>query len=414
MNKHIYEDAQRCLQCKNPRCTKGCPVGTPIRDAIRLLLDGGIAQAGKLLFDNNPLSVVCCRVCPQEDQCEGHCIRGIKDSPVHISAIEQYISDYYLNIYKPTKTLGNKGRIAIIGGGPAGMTVATILASRDYDITIFEANDKIGGVLRYGIPEFRLPKSIIDKLTEKLILMGVKIKPNTLIGSALTVDDLFRDEFHAVYISTGVWRPRKLNIKGETLGHVHFAIDYLRNPNVYNLGKSLAIIGAGNVAMDVARTAFRHGVEEVNILCTKGDESITARQPEVEYAKIDGAKFVFYKTPIEFVDSGVILADSKIVAGDDGHKHTEPIPGTEELFSADSVIIAISQGPRAVIVSSTTDIKVKSNGLIDADEDGHTSREGVFAGGDVVHGAKTVVEAVRVSKLIADSIDEYVQSIVHK
>ena len=410
MSKHVIEDAKRCLQCKNPMCSKGCPVGTPIRDAIKLLLDSKIPDAGKLLLENNPLSLVCCHVCPQENQCEGHCVLGRKGSPVHISAIENYISDYYLNIYKPKVSINSKGRVAIIGSGPAGITIAMTLAQRDYDVTIFEQNDQIGGVLRYGIPEFRLPKSIIDRFAVKMREMGIKIKPNTTIGANITVDDLFRDNFKAVYIGTGVWRPAKLNIKGETLGHVHYAIEYLRNPNVYELGKTIAVIGAGNVAMDVARTAYRHGAEQVFILCNKGETTITARQHEVEFAKIDGVQFEFYKTAVEFVDGGVMLADTEVTVDENNNEMATPIKGTEKLFACDSVIIAISQGPRAVIVNSSKGINVTSRGLVETDELGRTSRNGVFASGDVVTGAKTVVEAVRISKLVANAIDEYIQS----
>lgn len=411
MSKHVIDDAKRCLQCKNPMCMQGCPVHTPVRDVIRLLLDSKIPQAGKMLFDNNPLSLICSYVCPQENQCEGHCVLGRKGSPVHISAIEQYTSDYFLNIFKPHKSEKTKGKIAIIGSGPAGITVASILAQRDYDVTIFESNDKIGGILRYGIPDFRLPKINLERLSVKLVEMEVRIKPNTMIGTNITIDNLFRDDFKAILMGTGVWRPSKLNIKGESLGHVHYAIEYLRNPSVYHLGKRVAIIGAGNVAMDVARTAFRHGAEEVYIISRRGESTVSARPTEVEYAKIDGAQFEFYKTPVEFVEEGVILADSEVYTSETGEEASRPIPGTEKLFQADSVIIAISQGPRAVIVSSTTGIEVLPNGLVKVDEFGRTTREGVFASGDVVTGPKTVVEAVRRSKIVANAIDEYVQSL---
>ncbi len=414
MSKHIIEDAKRCLQCKNPLCTRGCPVATPIKEAISLLLDSKIPEAGKLLLDNNPLSLVCSHVCPQENQCEGHCVLGIKGSPVHISAIEEYISDYYLNIYKPEKSDNSKGRVAIIGSGPAGLTLAFLLVQRNYDVTVFEQNDQVGGILRYGIPEFRLPKQVIDRFTQKLYQMGVKIKPNATIGANLTVDDLFRDDFKAVFIGTGVWRPSKINVKGESLGHVHYAIEYLRNPSVYSLGKRVAIIGAGNVAMDVARTVFRHGAEEVFVICNYDESTITAHQHEVEYAKIDGARFEFFKTTVEFVDGGVLLADSEVVEDEDGNKIVRGKSGTEELFAADSVIIAISQGPRAVIVSSSKGIEVDDRGLVKTDEFGRTSREGVFASGDVVTGAKTVVEAVRIAKQVADAIDQYVQGLPEK
>lgn len=411
MQKHIIEDAKRCLQCKNPLCSKGCPIKTPIKEAIGLLLESRLADAGKLLFDNNPLSLVCSHICPQENQCEGHCVLGKKGSPVYISAIEQYISDYYLNIYKP-ESLKDKAasNVAIIGSGPAGLAIAFFLLRKGHKITIFEGNDKVGGILRYGIPDFRLPKNIIDRLVETLVKSGAKIRPNTAIGTNLTVDDLFRDGFKAIFMGTGVWRPRKLNIKGESLGHVHFAIEYLRNPDVYSLGKSLIVIGAGNVAMDVARTAFRHGCREVTIFCHSDESGITAREHELQYAKIDGAKVEFLKTAVEIVEEGVVFADSEITEKD-GQKNISPIPNTEKLYSAESVIIAVSQGPRSVIVSSTKGINIKDNGLVAVDEFGHTSREAVFAGGDVVTGAKTVVEAVIAARKVADSMDEYLQTV---
>jgi glutamate synthase (NADPH/NADH) small chain len=408
MHKHVIEDAKRCLQCKNPLCSDGCPVNTPIKEAIHLLLNNEVEKAGKLLFDNNPLSIVCCHICPQENQCEGHCIQGKKGMPVHISAIENYISDYYLDVYTPKVSLKNRGNVAVVGSGPAGITISFLLADKDYNVTLFDGNDQIGGVLRYGIPEFRLPKSILDQLKSMLLAVGVKIRPNTTIGANLVLDDLFRDGYQAVFLGTGVWRPNKLNIKGESLGHVHFAIEYLRNPSVYSLGKRVAIIGAGNVAMDVARTILRHGSREVYIICNKGESTITAREVEVEYAKIDGVKFYFYKTAVEFTEEGVMLADSNVFTDENGHEQVEPIPGTEQLFEADSIIVAISQGPRAVIVSTTGGIDIEKNGLIVTDDCGRTTREGVFASGDVVTGAKTVVEAVRVSKRVAKAIDEYI------
>ncbi len=411
MSKHVIDDAKRCLQCKNPMCREGCPVQTPIRDAIRLLLEGNISSAGELLFENNPLSLVCCHICPQENQCEGHCVLGKNGSPVQISEIEKYISDYYLNIYKPFPSDKSAGKVAIVGSGPAGITIAFLLSKKNYDVTIFEGNDQIGGVLRYGIPEFRLPKRVIDRLMEVLIKSDVKIRPNTAIGTNLTIDDLFRDGYKAIFLGTGVWRPSKLGVKGESLGNVHYAIEYLRNPNVYRLGKRIAIIGAGNVAMDVARTAFRHGCEEVTIICNMDESAVTARKVELEYAKIDGARLLFHKIATEFTEDGVILVDAELTQSEHGTKGATPIYGTESLFAADSVIIAVGQGPRAVIVSSTKGIEIGHNGLVLVDESGHTTRGGVFASGDVVTGAKTVVEAVKVSRRVADAMDAYIKSI---
>ncbi len=409
MSKHIIDDARRCLQCKNPLCSQGCPVRTPIRDVIRLLLDSKIAEAGQMLFENNPLSLACCYVCPQENQCEGHCVLGKKGSPVQISAIERYISDFYLNTFRPKPSRRDRGRIAIIGSGPAGITIAFILSQRNYDVTIFESHDKIGGVMRYGMPEFRLPKKVLDRLGTKLLESGVRIRPNTAIGSNLTVDDLLRDGYRAIFMGTGVWRPYRLGIPGESLGNVHYAIEYLKNPDVYQLGRRVAVIGAGNVAMDVARTAIRHGSEEVVVICNLDESGIAARTVEAEYARIDGARFMLLKTAMRFEDNGVILADSELRTDLDGVVRAEPMPGTEVLLEADSSIIAIGQGPRSVVVSSTSGINVTGHGLVAVDEFGRTTREGIFASGDVVTGAKTVVEAVKVSRRVADAMDEYVR-----
>ena len=408
MNKHIIEDAKRCLQCKNPLCRKGCPVSTPIKESIQLLLNNEIEQAGKLLFQNNPLSLVCSHICPQEDQCEGHCVLGKKNMPVYISAIERYISDYYLNIYIPKVSAKDRGNVAIIGSGPAGITIAFLLSEKNYNVTLYEGYDQIGGILRYGIPDFRLPNTILDRLKDKLLGIGVKIRPNTVIGTSVSIDELFRDGFHAIFVGTGVWSPVKLGIKGESLGNVHFAIDYLRNPEVYLLGNRVLIIGAGNVSMDVARTALRHGSRDVIVVCNRGESSVTAFNVEVDYAKIDGVRFEYYKTAVEFTEEGAILADSHIYTDENGRERVEPIKGTEQLFPADSIVIAVGQGPRSLIVSSTEGIDVKDTGLVVVDEYGHTTREGVFASGDVVTGAKTVVEAVRFSKSVADAIDQYI------
>lgn len=410
MAQFVVEEAKRCLQCKRPLCKEGCPVNTPFNEVVKLLLEGSIIDAGEMLFKNNPLSVVCSLVCPHEKQCQGHCVLGRKGSPIQVGSVENYVSDYYLNFITPEARKNTEKKAAIIGSGPAGITIAIILASKGYDITIFEAHDKIGGVLRYGIPSFRLSKDILEKLKEKLISMGVKIRPNTLIGQDITVDDLFRDGYKAIFIGTGVWKSKALGIKGESLGHVHYAIDYLKNPEVYNLGKRVCVIGAGNVAMDVARTALRHRASEVYIMARRGPEDITAEKVEVEYAKIDGVKFEFYKAPVEITDEGLKFVKTEIIKDEDSRGRLIMLEDTEELFQADSIIIASGQGPRSNIVSTTNGIDVTSRGLVATDEQGHTTREGVFASGDVVTGAKTVVEAVRVSKVVAEAIDDYVCS----
>lgn len=405
MADHVINEAKRCLNCKKPMCRTGCPINTPIPQMIHEFLNGGITEAGKMVFENNPLSIVCSLVCDHEAQCEGHCIRGIKESPVHISSIENYISSNYFDKMEIVRDPLKNKRAAVIGSGPAGITIATILAKRGYDVTVFESRENIGGVLRYGIPEFRLPKSILDNYRKKLYKLGVRFRPNTTIGGAISVDDLFRDGYLAVFIGTGVWRPNSLNIEGESLGNVHFAIDYLVNPDSYDLGEKVAIIGAGNSAMDVARTALRKGAREVTVYTHS--EKVRASVREVEYAQIDGVNFEYCKSPVELTDKGPIFAD--IIINEDGEKMVQA--GTEKLYPADTTFIAVSQGPKDKIVSTTQGIDVNQRGLITVDENGKTTRNGIFAAGDVVNGAKTVVEAVKFSKAVADAMDEYMQTL---
>lgn len=402
MARHIITETKRCYKCNNARCTANCPVETPVAEFIELFLEGKIKEAGELLFKNNPLSVITSLVCPHEEYCEGNCIRGIKSTPIEVGEIEHYVSDYYLNVMdlEPERKLEH--RIGIIGSGPAGITIAFLMALKGYKVTIFEAHDKIGGVLRYGIPEFRLPKKILDRLKERLIELGVKIRPNTLVGKVITLDDLFRDGYKAVFIGTGVWKPYKLNIKGETLGNVHFAIDYLKNPDVYDLGDHVTVIGAGNVAMDAARTALRHNARQVDVMYRKTESEMSARMEEIESAKMDGVSFEFLKTPVEFTDDGIYYKSYEKT--EEGFVLQEEV----EFFETNSVIISISQGPQANIISSTKGIEVNKKGLVKTDLDGETTREGVFASGDVVTGARTVVEAVKYSKAVVQAMDEYV------
>ncbi|MCR5491056.1 MAG: NAD(P)-dependent oxidoreductase [Bacilli bacterium] len=407
MRETVIDEAKRCLQCKFPRCRQGCPIQTPIRDAIGLLRNNQIKEAGELLFENNPLSIVCSLVCPQEKQCEGHCVLGIKGIPVPVGMIENYISDYYLNLFEAGEIKTNGKKVAIVGSGPAGITISILLARRGYEVTLFEARDKIGGIMRYGIPAFRLPKEILDRLKTVLIKMGVKIRPNTNIGANLTIDDLFRDGYKSIFLGTGVWKPYKLGVEGETLGNCCYAIEYLQNPDVYDLGKSLIVVGGGNTAMDVARTALRHGVRDVKILFHRPKEELTARKIEIDYTLMDGATIQECTMTKKVVEKGVIVTDVKLQ--EDG-TYAE-VEGSERLEEADHVIIAIGQGPRSVIVNSTKGVDTTERGLLNVDGEGRTSRPGLFAAGDVVTGAKTVVEAVRLSKQVANAMDEYMQSL---
>ncbi|XPV74763.1 MAG: NAD(P)-dependent oxidoreductase [Desulfovibrio sp.] len=409
MARHIIEEAKRCLQCKRPLCTKGCPISTPVNEMIRLFLGGEIQKAGELLFKNNPLSVVCSLICPHENFCEGHCILGKKKTAIQVSAIENYISSYYLEKIKLQKDTP-KGRVAVIGSGPSGITVAFILAQAGYSVTIFEAEEKIGGVLRYGIPDYRLPKKILDRMKDLLCSLGVRIRPNMSIGPVITIDNLFRDGYGAAFIGTGVWSPRPLRIKGESLGHVHYAINYLKNPDVYPPKKKAVIIGAGNVAMDVARTALRKGTEEVTILYRRGEKDIPATLFEYEYAKIDGVKFEFFKSPLEITDEGIRYNRTEYVTDEAGNQTLQTIKDSEAVFKADTIFIAASQVAQSDVTASTEGIKVTRYGLVITDEDGRTSRPGVFASGDAVTGAKTVVEAVNFSKRSAEAIMDFLNS----
>lgn len=404
MSINVVEEAKRCLNCKNPMCSKGCPVNTPIPRIIQEFLNGEIDKAGQQLFENNPLSVICSLVCDHEKQCEGNCILGRKGTPVHFSHIENYISDNYLDKLE-LKTGEKQGkRVAIIGSGPAGITIAVILAQKGYDITIFEGREKIGGVLRYGIPSFRLPKSILDRYKTELESLGIKIRQNTTIGQAITIDDLKRDGYKAIFIGTGVWKPVTLNIKGESLGNVHYAIDYLVDPDGYNLGKTVAVIGAGNAAMDAARTAMRKGAKHVTVYARSN--RIAASSTEVDYAKADGVIFKKGMRPVEICDDGVIFQKAELDENNNVISLSDNI-----LEKADTVIIAVSQGPHSRLTSTTKGLEANAKGLLETDENGNTSLEGIFASGDVVNGARTVVEAVKYSKTVAQAMDEYLKSL---
>ena len=409
MMKELLLEADRCLLCKNARCKANCPINTEIPEVVKLFKEGKLDEAGAMLFENNPLSAVCAVVSPHEDQCKGNCIRGIKGEPVSFCEIEELISNEYLKKIKLEKTAERNERIAIIGAGPAGITLSIILAKKGFKVTLFDAHEKIGGVLRYGIPEYRLPNSVMDRYEEILLKLGVKIRPNTLIGPVITLDKLFFDGYKAVFIGTGVWNPKTLDIKGESLGNVHYAIDYLKSPDVYNLGKKVAVIGAGNVAMDAARVAKRSGAEEVYILYRKGFENMPCTKVELQEAKDDDIKFELFKAPIELTEDGVKYIETKNEVKEDGKVVTVTIDGTEGMFECDSVIIAVSQSPRKNIVANTTGIETNKWGLVLTDDKGHTTREGVFASGDVVTGAKTVVEAVANAKKVANSIEEYLK-----
>lgn len=402
------QEAENCMLCKKPRCQKNCPINTPIPKVIQLYKNGEIKKAGAILFNNNPLSAICAIVCPHEKQCRGNCIRGIKREPVHFHSIEQEISIKYLKNTKFVKPKSNKIKVAVIGSGPAGLTVAFELAQKGYEVTIFEKNERIGGVLAYGIPEFRLSRELVDLLIARLLELGVKIKINSIVGPVITLNKLFKDGYKSIFIGTGVWNPKRLDIKGETFGHCHYAIDYLKSPQYYSLGKKVIVIGAGNVAMDAARTAKKYGAEEVYIVYRRDFEDMTATKHEIYDAQNEGILFKTFETPIEIVDDGIILARTEKTEVE-GKNTVSIIPNSNYLFECDSILIAVSQAPRNTIVVNNKGVDTTKRGYIETDDKGHTTREGVFACGDVVLGASTVIQAVNSAKIVSQSIDKYLQ-----
>lgn len=412
MEGNMIDESNRCLTCKNnARCSQGCPVSTAIPQVVELYRQGKLDEAGRVLFENNPLSLICSMVCPHENNCVGNCILGIKGESIDFPAIEREISLKYLKEGAFEQEKNQDGRVAIIGSGPSGITLAFILARRGYRVTIFEKHSKLGGVLRYGIPEFRLPKEILDTMEGRLLDLGVKIRYNDLIGPVNNVEKILEDGYNAVFIGTGVWNPKPMGVKGETLGHVHYAINYLKSPESFRLGRRVAVIGAGNVAMDAARTAKRMGAEDVFILYRRGLEDMKATKAEIREAREDGVKFALNTAPVEVVDGGIVVSETMTVVDDGGKEKLIVVDGSESLFQCDSVVVAVSQSPADNIVSNTEEnIEVDSWGLVLTDDAGHTTRKGVFASGDVVTGARTVVEAVANTKEVAAAIEEYLRS----
>jgi len=403
----IHEIASRCLKCKVPQCKKNCPVSTPVPDVIKLIEEGKEREAAEMLFANNPLSAVCSRVCPHERNCFGHCVLGKKSDPVEFFKIEQVLSGEFLDQYEPPVIEKKNIRVAVIGSGPAGITTSILLSLKGFKVTLMEARDKIGGVLRYGIPEFRLPKAIVDKYKTILYKLGVRYKPNTFIGSSLTLDDMFFDGYKAIFIAVGTAKPNKLGLLGETLGNVYFAIDYLKSPEAYRLGRDVVVVGAGNVALDAARIAIRH-IEpggSVTVVNSLPEEAMTGNKHEIAEAVDEGMQFVHLLQAVKLEEDGVKCVAVTAEKTESGTVYEEDFTRVRKI-PADSIIVAIGQGPQGAVMADSNVSKTQ-RGLVEADENGHTSSRGVFAAGDIVTGPKTVVEAVAFARKVADEIEKY-------
>ena len=427
--EEAMEEAARCINCKNAQCVKGCPVSINIPAFIEQVKEGNIADAYKIISESSALPAVCGRVCPQESQCEGKCIRGIKGEPISIGKLERFVADWAReNGVKPEGAKEKKGKkVAVIGSGPAGLTCAGDLAKMGYDVTIFEALHEAGGVLVYGIPEFRLPKkTVVAKEIENVKALGVKIETNVVIGKSTTIDELMEEEgFSAVFIGSGAGLPKFMGIPGENSNGVFSANEYLTRNNLMKSfdknsntpimhGKKVAVVGGGNVAMDAARTALRLGAE-VHIVYRRSEEELPARVEEVHHAKEEGIIFDLLTNPIE------ILADEKgWVTGmkcikmelgepdESGRRRPVEVAGSEFVMELDTVIMSLGTSPNPLISSTTEGLEVNKWKCIVADENnGKTTKEGVYAGGDAVTGAATVILAMGAGKAAAKGIDEY-------
>jgi glutamate synthase (NADPH/NADH) small chain len=430
--EQAVDEAKRCLNCKNKPCVGGCPVHIDIPSFIKEMAEGRFEEAYSVISKSSSLPAVCGRVCPQETQCEQRCVRGLKGEPVGIGRLERFAADYHNKNSgeKPKRPEPNGHKVAIIGSGPSGLTCAGDLAKRGYDVTVFEALHLAGGVLEYGIPEFRLPKAIVQKEIDTLRDLGVKIETNMVVGKVITIDELMDEQgFEAVFIGSGAGLPRFMNIPGENLKGVYSANEFLTRVNLMKAylpgsatpiqhAKRVAVVGGGNVAMDAARCAKRLGAEAVYIVYRRSLEELPARKEEVEHAMQEGIIFKLLNNPVEILGDesgfvkGMTCVEMELGEPDEsGRRRPVPRKGSEFTMELDCVIMAIGTSPNPLIKSTTQGLETKRWGGIVADEStGLTSREGVYAGGDAVTGAATVILAMGAGKASASAIDEYIKS----
>ena len=426
------EEASRCINCKNAQCMKGCPVSINIPGFIEKVKNDDIEGAYQIISESSALPAVCGRVCPQESQCEGKCIRGIKGEPISIGKLERFVADWASeNGIKPKGAAEKNGKkVAVIGSGPAGLTCAGDLAKMGYDVTIFEALHEAGGVLVYGIPEFRLPKTrVVAKEIENVKSLGVKIETNVVVGKSVTIDELLNEEgFDAVFIGSGAGLPKFMGIPGEQANGVFSANEYLTRSNLMKAfnedsntpimrGKKVAVVGGGNVAMDAARTALRLG-SEVHVVYRRSEEELPARVEEVHHAKEEGIIFNLLTNPVEILEDekgwvkGIRCIKMELGEPDEsGRRRPVEVPGSEFVIDVDTVIMSLGTSPNPLISSTTKGLEInKRKCIVAAEENGQTSKEGVYAGGDAVTGAATVILAMGAGKAGAKGIDEYLRN----
>ena len=421
------EEATRCLNCKNKPCVGGCPVNVPIPEFIEKVAAGDFEGAYEVITSENALPAICGRVCPQENQCEGKCVRGIKGEPVGIGRMERFVADYHMQHAQPVdiEIEKNGHKVAVVGSGPAGLTCAGELIKKGYDVTIFEALHKAGGVLSYGIPEFRLPKDLVAREIKTVEDLGVKIDTNVIVGRSITIDELKEDGYEAVFVGSGAGLPRFLNIPGENLLGVYSANEFLtrvnlmkgykfpETPTPVKVGRRVAVVGAGNVAMDAARTAKRLGAEEVYIVYRRSEEEAPARLEELHHAKEEGIIFRFLNNPAAILGDengwvkGMEVVKQQLGEPDaSGRRRPEPIEGSNYVMDVETVIIAIGQSPNPLIRQTTPGLECqKWGGIIVNEETMESSKENVYAGGDTVTGAATVILAMGAGKRAAAAID---------